>query len=77
MNASRPALPEPSLAAWSRTARPVRLSSSIASRLPRLDFDVPARDIADTDQVDDLMFGFSAAALMAVPLVLAAATLVG
>ena len=74
MNASRPALPEPTLAAWSRTARPVRLPSSIV-RPGHTGVDVPTPDVDATDRVDDLMFGCSAAALMAMPWLLVAAAL--
>lgn len=77
MNASRPALPEPSLAAWSRTARPVRAVATAAplSHLARTD--AGTTDHRNTDQLDDLLFGCSAAVLMAMPLIIATATLVG
>ena len=80
MNASRPALPELSLAAWSRTARPVRLASIAATPARRADPDDRASErveAGETDQVDDLLFGCSAAVLMAMPLIIATAALIG
>ena len=77
MNTPRPALPEPTLAAWSRTARPIRLPSPSTPSPRRTPAGVPAAEADDGDHVDDLMFGCSAAVLMAMPLILAAASLVG
>ncbi len=59
--------PEPTLAAWSRTARPVRL-------VHRHDVDIGASPLhpampALHARLDDVLFGFSAASLLLVWLV--------
>ena len=76
MNASRPALPEMSLAAWARTAHPVRLAP-VAPSTARASAEARYVEDDDTEQVDDVLFGCSAAVLLAMPLILATAMLVG
>ena len=76
MNVLSSTCTKPTLATWSRTARPVVIGMH-ADRRPsttRREAGVPA--LRDTDRIDDLMFA-GATALMAMPWLLVAAALIG